>query len=138
MQLKKTFSLLSLCTLLTACAHHDDVRPSANNIHYIAVNSQQKEDGAREAMKQAKHYCDSNKQSMFIINEEISYEGSQPESEFQANVKTADVVSSVGTVLWIFGDGRVDDAGGIAAVAGEAAKDSMGKPYVTKMQFKCQ
>ncbi|MFC0118354.1 hypothetical protein [Pseudoalteromonas xiamenensis] len=135
--MRNTLVALSLCSLLAACAHHDDVRPSENNTHYVAVNSQQKEEGGREAMKQAKHYCESIKKQMYVINEEVVYQGSTPESEYLSNLKTADIVSNVGTVLWIFGDGRVDDAGGIAAITGESVKASMGKPYITKMHFKC-
>lgn len=136
--MKHTLTAVSLLLFLAGCAHHDDVRPSATNIHYISVNAQQREDGPREALKQAEHYCKSIKQKMFILNEEVSYEGTQPEEEYLNYLKTAKIVSGVGTMLWVFGDGKVDDVGGMAAIAGGTAESAMGKPYVTKMQFRCE
>ncbi|MFC3031587.1 hypothetical protein ACFOEE_03495 [Pseudoalteromonas fenneropenaei] len=133
----KHFLLLVTASMLVACAHHDDVRPSAQNSHYVVVNSQQRDEGIQDALKQARHYCQSLKAKMYVLNETVSYEGSQPEADYLAALKTAEIVSGVGTALWIFGDGRVDDAGAIASVAGNSAEHAMGRPYVTKINFKC-
>lgn len=135
--MKHMISVLFLTGVLTGCAHHNDVRPSATNIHYISVNAQQKKDGAREAIKQAEHYCKSVDKRMYVINEEVIYEGEMPEEQYLSHLGTAEIVSSAGTLFWIFGDGKVDDAGGIAAIAGESVKGALGKPYKTKMQFRC-
>lgn len=135
--MKHITSALCLTITLAGCAHHDDVRPSASNVHYIAVNAQQKEDGPHEALRQANHYCSSLGKKMYVINEDISYQGEQPEEQYLNQLGTAEIVSGVGTLFWIFGDGKVDDAGGVATIAGESVKAALGKPYLTKMQFRC-
>lgn len=123
--------------LLNACAHHNDVIPNENNRHLVVIKSDERASGAREAIKQASHYCKEQKQIMYVINESTSYQGSIPENEYLSTKSVAENISNAGTLLWVLGDGRVDDLGAVAAIGGDVVEHSLGKPYKVEVHFKC-
>lgn len=135
--MKNLLLAIGVTSFLAACAHHDDVRPSENNQHYVIIKSSDRSEGIKEALDQADHFCKQDKQSMFVLNETVEYQGDKPEQEFLSDQSTAQIVSNAGTWLWVLGDGYVDDAGAIASIAGMSAEHSLGKPYLINLSFRC-
>ncbi|MBQ4860664.1 hypothetical protein J8L98_03005 [Pseudoalteromonas sp. MMG013] len=135
--MKNLLLAVGLISLLSACAHHDDVRPSSDNQHYVIIKSSERGQGVKEALDQATHFCKQDKQSMFVLNESVTYQGEKTEHEFLSDKSTAEIITNAGTWLWVLGDGYVDDAGAIASIAGASAEHSLGKPYLINLSFRC-
>jgi hypothetical protein len=135
--MKNILLALSIISVLGACAHHDNVRPSSDNQHYVVIKASDRGEGIKEALNQATHFCKQNEKSMYVINESVSYEGKQSEQAFLNDKSTAEMISHAGTWLWVLGDGYVDDAGAIATLAGASAEHSLGKPYMINISFRC-
>ena len=56
--MKQLLGLIGILLLLSACAHHRDVRPSADGIHKVVVRAEDTDEGSRDAIKQANHFCE--------------------------------------------------------------------------------
>ena len=82
--------LLSILFLgvLASCAHHRDVRPGSGGLHSVAVMSETKEKGARNAISQANHFCKERGKYATIEKEEATYVGSMSEEDYN-KAKTA-------------------------------------------------
>ena len=78
----KTVISISLATLLVACAHHNNVRPSDNGEHYVMLTSELKSEAGEEAIKQSNHFCDELGKKAYVLNESIEYKGSMPEEDY--------------------------------------------------------
>ncbi|MBD1582620.1 hypothetical protein [Pseudoalteromonas sp. S16_S37] len=130
--------ILSLTTtvLLAACAHHDDVRPGESK-HYVVVKAVDRDQGMKEALGQAEHFCDKTKSSLVVLNEQVDYQGEKAEKDYLNNRSTAELVTDVSAWLWILGDGHVDDAGAIGTIAGIGTLEAMGAPYLVTVNFRC-
>jgi hypothetical protein len=138
MNAAKTLISLSLATLLTACAHHNNVRPSDSGEHYVKLTAQTKSEAGNEALKQSKHFCGEQDKKAYVLNENITYVGSMPEEEYLQNLNIASAVETAGTVLWVLGENAVDDVGAAMSIGGGIAEDSMGQPYELVMSFTCR
>ena len=137
MQLTSKIATLTTLCLLTACAHHNNVRPSSDGNHYINLYGETKENVADDAFKQAKSYCDESKHTPFVVSEKIDYVGSINESEYLTKRNIAKAVETAGTAMWILGDSHLDDAGAVMSIGGDIAADALGKPYHLHLVFNC-
>ena len=138
MNFTKTLFTLSLATLLTACAHHNNVRPSDGGEHYVKLTAPTKSEAGKEAIRQSNHFCDEQDKKAYVLNESIEYVGSMPEDEYLQSRNIANAVETAGTVLWILGENAVDDVGAAMSIGGGIAEDSMGQPYELVMSFTCR
>ncbi|WP_087016478.1 hypothetical protein [Thaumasiovibrio subtropicus] len=136
--MKKAIVTVTLGLILTACASHEDVRPGADGVHYVSIAASDAKSASREAIKQAQSYCDSHQQGMYVVDEDNFYEGTMTQDQYETHKTIANVASAAGTALWVFGDGKVDDAGGVAAIAGGIYGASLEDPYVTTLSFQCK
>ncbi|NOU52285.1 hypothetical protein HG263_17285 [Pseudoalteromonas sp. JBTF-M23] len=134
--MKNTIISLTTTVLLAACAHHDDVRPGEGK-HYVVIKAVDRDQGMKEALGQAEHFCDKTKNSLVVINENVDYQGEKSEKDYLDSRSTAEFVTEASTWLWILGDGHVDDAGAVAAIAGVVALESMDAPYTVTVNFRC-
>ena len=134
----KTVISISLATLLVACAHHNNVRPSDNGEHYVMLTSELKSEAGEEAIKQSNHFCDELGKKAYVLNESIEYKGSMPEEDYLTSRNIATAVQSAGSTLWVLGEKSVDDLGAAMAIGAGIADDSMGQPYELKMSFTCR
>ncbi len=119
--MKKIISVVTIYSLLTltvGCAHHRDVRPSADGVHKVILKTEDKDEGYRGAMRQAEDYCEKvagNKAPM-VVKEGSQYGGSLEESTYK-NAKTASkVAQAVGGAGYAFGGRRESTAGGIVGL----------------------
>ena len=129
---------ISLATLLVACDHHNNVRPSDNGEHYVMLTSELKSEAGEEAIKQSNHFCDELGKKAYVLNESIEYKGSMPEEDYLTSRNIATAVQSAGSTLWVLGEKSVDDLGAAMAIGAGIADDSMGQPYELKMSFTCR
>ncbi|WP_105169910.1 hypothetical protein [Pseudoalteromonas sp. T1lg23B] len=135
--MKNVLIAVTTAIILSACAHHDDVRPSNNNQHYVVIQSVDRSEGVKEALGQATHYCDQSKSTMVVLNESVDYQGDIPEQDYLKTRSAAEAVTEVGSWLWVLGDGYVDDVAAVATIAGAGKLHSMGAPYSVTVNFRC-
>ena len=134
----KYFVLIIGFALMSACAHHRDVRPGSDGIHRVVVMTDDKEEGAQGAIRQANHFCEERKQSAAFLNEEQKYTGDIDEKDYQTGKKISTVAKTVGGAVWAFGGKNESAAGGLVGLGGVAADKALGKGYTVEMRFKCQ
>ena len=104
----------------------------------MVVQTDDQEEGAREAIEQANHFCKERNQYAAFINEEKKYTGSMNESDYKTAKTAAKVASMVGGTAYVFGGKKESTAGGIVGLGGGIADTALGKGYTVEMKFKCQ
>ncbi len=131
--------LLSLSTLLNACAFYPDVRPASDGVHTVTFLTEEKDEGFQAAFAQAKDYCDDVlKKRAYQISEKSEYVGSMDESTYNTAKKISKVTAAVGTAGAILGGKNERTAGGVTAVGGGIADSALGKGYRYTLKFKCE
>lgn len=135
--MKKIF-LGSLVTLLGACAHHKDVRPGADGIHRVLVSTDDQEEGARNAISQANHYCKESNRSAAFISEDKKYVGSMDEDTYKTAKAISKAAAAAGGTVYAMGAKKESNVGGIVGMGGGIANNALGKGYNVEMKFKCQ
>ncbi|MBC7740652.1 MAG: hypothetical protein H7061_00545 [Bdellovibrionaceae bacterium] len=135
----KLLALLGLVSTLASCAHHRDVRPGEGGINRVIVKSEDPEDGSRNAIRQANHFCEKtyNKIPAFI-EEDKKYTGDMKESDYKTAKTATKVAQGIGSAAWVLGGRRESTAGGIIGVGGSIARGALGEGYTVDMKFKCQ
>ncbi len=126
------------CLLLASCAHHRDVRPGGDGINRVVVATDDQEEGARDAISQAEHFCKQRHQFPAFIDEKKNYTGSMDEKTYNNAKTAAKVAEGVGGAAWVFGGRNERTAGGIVGMGGGIADGVLGKGYQVEMKFKCQ
>ncbi len=123
---------------LAGCAHHRDVRPGADGVHRVVVTTEDTEQGSRDALDQANHFCKERNLSAAIINEDNKYSGSMDEKSYKTAKTAAKVAQAAGGAAFVFGGRNEKTAGGIVGMGGGIADSALGKGYTVEMKFKCQ
>ena len=134
----KTVISISLTTLLMACAHHDNVRPSDNGEHYVKLTSETKSEAGKEAINQSNHFCEEQGKKAYIVSESIEYKGSMPEEQYLTSRGIAKAVEGAGPALWALGKNSVNDVGAAMTIGGGIAAGALGQPYELNMTFTCR
>jgi hypothetical protein len=131
--------VLALPFMLAACAHHRDVRAGAQNTHRVVVKSEGGEEGTRDAIEQANHFCDKRYRGRHatFLNEDNKYTGDLDEKTYKNGKRATKVAQVAGGGLWAFGGKGASTLGGIAALGGSAGDAALGKGYTVEMKFKC-
>lgn len=129
-----------LLLLLSACAHHRDVRPGADGTHRVALQTDDTDAATRDAIDQANHFCKSrNKGSIAaFVDEKQKYTGDMDEQTYKNSKRIAKAASAAGGAVWALGGKRESNAGGIVGLGGGVADGVLGKGYTVEMKFKCQ
>lgn len=139
MQSKLSFAFLGFAMILSACAHHRDVRPGADGIHRVVVKTEDRDQGFREGMSQAEHYCkEKGNASPVIVNENSQYTGSMDEDTYRASKTAAKIATAAGGAVFAMGGKKESQAGGIVGMGGGIANSALGQGYTFEMKFKCQ
>lgn len=133
--IKSVFILL----LLSACAHHHDVRPSADGIHKVIFKTDDKDEGGRDALSQANNYCEEvEKKRAFIVDEISKYTGSMQEDNYKITKNVGKAATIIGGTTYGMGGKTESSVGGIVGLGGVTAGAIAGKGYTYEMKFKCQ
>ena len=133
----KLSAIAALLISLVGCAHHDDVRPSVNGVHRVVVTSEEKAEGARDAIDQAKHYCKQNGRNAAFVKEKQKYTGDMKEKTYKNAKRATKVAQSVGGAAWVFGGRKESNLGGIVSLGAAAGDAALGDGYTVDMRFKC-
>ena len=137
--MKFFISILSggLLVLLYSCAHHRDVRAGAEGIHRVVVKAEDTDEGARDAISQANHFCKQSNKTAAFINEEKKYTGDMKEADYKSAKTASKVAQGIGSAAWVLGGRQESTAGGIVGLGGSIARDVIGEGYTVEMKFKC-
>jgi hypothetical protein len=132
-------ALLALTAFaLAGCAHHKDVRPGADGVHRIEVQAEDTESGTRDAIAQARHYCEEHKKEAVFLKEDKKYTGDLDEETYKTGKRIATVAKGAGAGVFVFGGRKERQAGTAAGIGGAIGDDVLGKGYTVDMRFKCQ
>jgi len=124
--------------IISACAHHRDVRPGGDGINKVVLMNDEKNFSGRAALSQAENYCEEQSRRPMIISETNQYIGSMDESSYN-NAKTgAKVAEVVGGTGYVLGGKKESDLGGVIGLGGAVAHEVIGQGYRYEMSFKCQ
>lgn len=89
-----------LSTFIVGCAHHSDVRPSADGIHTVSFMVERKDEGYRNAYSQAESYCQKrSKQTALVVSEQSEYVGSVGEQNYNTAKTITNIASAVGVEI---------------------------------------
>lgn len=139
---KQAIIILNILTIftLTSCAGYKDVRPGLNNLHKVSVKAESKEQGAQNALRQAKRYCKKKEKSGYaIVSEEQKYIGEMDETTYKTAKKMSKAAEIVGAGIFSTSDNSSgQNAGEIVGMSGVATDTILGENYQVTMDFKCQ
>ncbi len=139
MSMKHMFCVLGLGLLIGGCAHHRDVRPGVDGVHRVTLQTEDKDEGFRNAMSQAEHYCKEKASgSPAVLNEGSQYTGSMDEGSYRTGKTVSKVAAAAGGAVFALGGKKESTAGGIVGMGGGIANAALGKGYTFEMKFKCQ
>lgn len=128
------FSLVALAS----CGHHRDVRAGTDGINRVVVKAEDQDEGARDAIAQANHYCDQSKKQAAFIEEKKEYTGTVKEGDYQTAKTASKVAQGLGGAGYLFGGRNESTAGGILGIGGSIARSAIGQGYTVDMRFRCQ
>ncbi|MNL09184.1 hypothetical protein D3C87_1299340 [compost metagenome] len=138
MSSKFSLVLVSAAALmLGACAHHRDVRPSADGIHRVVISTDDQDQGAREAIEQANHFCKERGLQAAFVNEESKYKGDISESSYKTAKKATTAAKILGGTTYVMGGAKESSIGGLVGLGGVVGDGVLGKGYSVEMKFKC-
>jgi hypothetical protein len=135
--MKIFFALIALF-LMASCAHHRDVRPGPGGIHRVVLATEDTDEGGRDAIAQANHFCKQSNRQAVIIDEGSKYTGSMKESDYKTGKTAAKVATAIGGAGYVFGGKNERTAGGIVGLGGGIADGILGNGYTVEMKFKCE
>ncbi len=116
--------------ILGACAHHKDVRPGTEGVHWVSVKGDDPDAAAENALSQARHFCEEQDLRMGVVEEKNEYKGDMDEKEYNQAKRTSKAIQSAGVLLG-------GEAGRMARQGGHVASQSIGQGYRYSMKFKC-
>ncbi|MES3038609.1 MAG: hypothetical protein V4736_11950 [Bdellovibrionota bacterium] len=128
---------LSVGFLLSSCAHHRDVRAGAEGIHRVVVETDDNEEGTRNAISQAEHFCKERDKTAAFVTEDKKYTGTMTEENYRTAKTAAKVAQAAGGAAYVFGGKNESNAGGIVGLGGGIANSAIGNGYTVEMKFKC-
>jgi len=123
------FLALILPILFFSCAHkgagYEDVRPGEQGLNSVILKTDDETEGSREAIKQARAYCEELGRKTAIVEEKTKYIGEMPEENYKRLKRASKAAGALG--------------GGVLSKRGdEALKDYSGIPYQVEMKFRCE
>src|SRR4051812_19611217 len=128
--MKMKYIVIPALLTLAACAHHRDVRPGADGVHRVVIQTDNTEQAQRDAISQANHYCkEKNNSEAAFVNEESKYTGSMDEGNYKAAKTASKVAQAAGGAVWALGGKKESTIGGIAGLGGGIADSALGKGY---------
>ena len=137
--MKARFALaLGMALFATACAHHRDVRPGADGVNRVVIQTDDTDEGGRNAIPQANHYCEQSNKHAAIIEEGSKYTGKMSEDSYRTGKTVSKVAQAVGGAGYVFGGKNERVAGGVVGLGGGIADSALGNGYTVDMKFKCQ
>ena len=137
---KKSFNkwLCGLALLFTtACV--GDVRPGPDGIHSVIMLTDDRDDGARAALRQAKRWCKKDKQDFAIHDEMITFICDMDEADYLRAKQLAAAAQAAGAVTSGTSEeeSNAETVGDILQAGGAAAEAALGDCYEVELIFEC-
>ncbi|MCI5073085.1 hypothetical protein MRY82_09135 [bacterium] len=135
-----TLGFLLVVANLSSCAGYKDVRPGLNNLHKVSVKAESKQQGAQNALKQAKRYCKKKeKKGYAVVSEKQEYTGEMDETSYNTAKKVSKAAEIVGVGIFTTSDSSSgENTGKVVGMSGVATDTILGENYLVTMEFKCQ
>lgn len=137
MFIKRPFLLCVSLLGFTGCV--GDVRPGPDGIHSVLLLTDDKAEGSRGALRQAKRWCKRDDQQ-FVIHEEITaFVCDMDEADYLRAQQLAAAAQAAGSVTSSSAeeDSRTETIGDILQTAGIAAEEALGDCYEIELLFEC-
>ena len=129
---------LGTCLFVTAgCV--GDVRPGADGIHSVMLLTDDRDDGARMALRQAKRWCKKEKQDFVVHEEMITFICDMDEADYIRAKQLAAAAQAAGAVTSGSSeeDSNAETVGDILQAGGAAAQAALGECYEVELLFEC-
>lgn len=130
------FALLTMA-LFSGCAHHRDVRASADGVHWVELKAETQEEGMRNALSQANHFCEQRHKEAAVVSEDKSYKGDMDEGTYKKTKTFGKAAQTAGGAAYVLGGHNESAIGGIVGLGGGIASQMAGDGYLVKVRFKC-
>ena len=130
--------ILGMTMFLTAgCV--GDVRPGPDGIHSVMLLTDDRDDGARVALRQAKRWCKKEKQDFVVHEEMISFICDMDEADYIRARQLAAAAQAAGSVTSSTSDedSNAETVGDILQAGGAAAEAALGECYEVELLFEC-
>ena len=130
--------ILGMTMFLTAgCV--GDVRPGPDGIHSVMLLTDDRDDGARVALRQAKRWCKKKKQDFVVHEEMISFICDMDEADYIRARQLAAAAQAAGSVTSSTSDedSNAETVGDILQAGGAAAEAALGECYEVELLFEC-
>ena len=130
--------VLGTCLFITVgCV--GDVRPGPDGVHSVLLLSDDRDDGARAALRQAKRWCKQDKQDFVVHEERISFICDMDEADYIRARQLAAAAQAAGSVTSSTSDedSNAETVGDILQAGGAAAEAALGECYEVEMIFEC-
>lgn len=131
------FLVSAIALMLGACAHHRDVRPGVDGVHRVVISTDDQDQGSREAIEQANHFCKERGLQAAFVNEESKYKGDISEDNYKTAKKATTAAKVLGGTTYVLGGQKESSIGGIVGLGGVVGDSVLGKGYSVEMKFKC-
>lgn len=112
--------------LFTACAHHRDVRPGVDGVHRVVVTDDDKEQGSRNPIDQANHYCKQSNRSAAFVEESNKYTGTMDEGSYKTAKALSKAAAAASGSVYVMGTKKEANMGGIIGSGGAIANGALG------------
>ncbi len=135
---KKNGFYVLVFLLISACASHDDVRPSLDGTHEVLISGVDYQDTSREAIRQAKSYCQSQSKEMFVIDEVRHFESSLTQTQYEQAKRLLELGEAAKGVLSSVGGTEIAGATSAVSILSDSYAGTLEEnPYVTSLTFEC-
>lgn len=125
--------------LLVSCAHHKDVRPSADGTHKVIFQFENNNGAYQQAKSQADDYCEKEESKKAYIGKELyQYTGDIDEETYKQAKMASKVAQGVGGAGVVLGGKKEKNAGAVVSVGGSIARGVLGDGYKYTMEFVCK
>jgi hypothetical protein len=138
MKLMNISLVFSSLVILASCASHDHVRAGADGIHHVIIRGPEKDEVEKDAIAEAKSFCDERNLAPAFVEDKTNYTGSMSESTHKAIQKASKAAQVGGGMVGVFGGTKERNIGqGVfgAGTVGSVFQD--GEAYTADMRFKC-
>ena len=116
-----------------------DVRPGPDGIHSVMLLTDDRDDGARMALRQAKRWCKKEKQDFVVHDEMVYFICDMDEADYIRARQLAAAAQAAGSVTSGTSeeDSNAETIGDILQAGGAAAEAALGECYEIELLFEC-
>lgn len=134
-----TLKWLLGATMFIAVGCVGNVRPGPDGIHSVMLLTDDRDDGARMALRQAKRWCKRDKQDFVVHEEMVSFICDMDEADYIRAKQLAAAAQAAGTVTSSSSDedSNAETIGDILQAGGIAAEAALGECYEIEVLFEC-